>query len=126
MPQAALWKAGYRVRSARKTFNDGTRAFSRGSLIVLLGRNRDKLDQVANDMQRIATEAEVTIMGMDTGRMTEGIDLASNNSRPVKAPKVALMMDTPFSSYTTGQIWYLFDEWTGFGISRLRGDEMAS
>jgi hypothetical protein len=63
---------------------------------------------------------------MDSGRMAEGIDLASGDSRPVEAPKVGLMVDAPFSSYTAGQIWYLFDQWTGFGVNRIRAGELGS
>ena len=117
---SALWQAGYRVRSARKAFNDGVHDFGPGSLIVLLGHNRDHLDRAPTDMARIARETGVQIIGMDSGRMTTGIDLASNDSRPVKKPRVAMLVDPPISSYTAGQIWFLFDRWTGFGIDRIR------
>jgi len=120
-----LWEAGYRVRAARKTFGDSAHTFSRGSLIVLLGRNRDKARTAAADMQRIAESAGVAIIGMDSGRMAEGIDLASNDSRPLKQPKVAMLVDEPFSSYTAGQLWHLFEQGTGFGISRIRADELS-
>ena len=123
---AMLWEAGYRVRSARKTFGDGTNTFARGSLVVLLGRNFDKLSQAQADVERIAREAGVVIVGMDSGRMAEGIDLASNDSRPVKKPKVALLADRPFSTYTTGQLWYLFDRETGLGVTRIRGDGFSN
>ncbi|MDZ7691308.1 MAG: hypothetical protein U5K69_09290 [Balneolaceae bacterium] len=75
-------------------------------------------------MQRIAEEARVQIQGFDTGRMDSGIDLASESSIPVEKPNVALMVDSPFSSYTAGQIWFLFDQWTDFGISRIRSDAL--
>ena len=122
---ARLWEAGYRVRAARKPFGDGTRSFGAGSLIVLLGRNRDHLDRAAEDMARVAREAGVEIVGMNSGRMNDGIDLASNDSRPVKKPKAALLVDEPFSSYTAGQVWFLFDRWTGFGLSRIRAGALA-
>ncbi|MDZ7682018.1 MAG: hypothetical protein U5J63_09995 [Fodinibius sp.] len=67
----------------------------------------------------------VQVQGFDTGRMASGIDLASQSSVPVEKPKVALMVDSPFSSYTAGQIWFLFDQWTEFGISRLRSDALS-
>lgn len=119
-----LWDAGYRVRSASKPFNDGTRAFSAGTLIVLMGRNQERVATVAQDMQRIAEEAGVEIVGMGTGRMASGIDLASRDSRPIKRPKAALMVDSPFSSYTAGQLWYLFDKETELGVTRLRTDAL--
>jgi len=122
---ALLWQAGYRVRVARQAFNDGTRDFSPGALVVLLGRNQEKRATAVRDMQRIAREAGVEIIGMDTGRMTAGMDLASRDSRPLKDPRVALLVDTPFNSYTAGQLWYLFDRETGLGVTRLRADNLA-
>lgn len=115
-----LWEAGYRVRSAQEPFTFEGNRYSRGTLIVLIGRNYSKKDEIEEDMQRIAEEASVQIVGLDTGRMDEGIDLASRDSEPVQEPKVALMVDSPFSSYTAGQLWFLFDRWTDFGISRIR------
>lgn len=121
---AKLWEAGYRVRAARKAFNDGTRDYAIGSLIVLMGRNRDKVASAQADMERLAEEVGVTIVGMSTGRMESGIDLASDDSRPVKKPKTLLLTDSPFSSYTAGQLWYLFDYETELGITRLRADNL--
>jgi hypothetical protein len=121
---AKLWNAGYRVRSAQKTFTLNGTTYSRGSIIVLIGRNYEKKDQIANDMQRIAQESRVEIQGFDTGRMEKGIDLASESSIPVDKPKVGLMVDSPFNSYTAGQLWFLFDQWTEFGISRIRSESL--
>ncbi|MDX1642084.1 MAG: M14 family metallopeptidase, partial [Balneolaceae bacterium] len=115
-----LWNKGYRVRSAVEPFTFEGTTYSRGSLIVLIGRNYAKKDVIAEDMQEIAEEVSVQVVGFDTGRMDEGIDLASRDSEPVQKPKVALMVDSPFSSYTAGQLWFLFDRWTDFGISRIR------
>jgi hypothetical protein len=123
---AKLWKSGYRVRVAKEPFTYNGEEYSRGSLVVLLGRNYDKRDNVVADMKRIAEEAKVTIQGFDTGRMDSGIDLASRDSEPVDEPEVALMVDSPFSSYTAGQIWFLFDQWTEFGINRIRSDRLSS
>lgn len=123
---AKLWNAGYRVRSAVEPFIYNGTSYGEGSLIVLIGRNYSKKDQVSADMQRIAKEAKVNITGFNTGRMDSGIDLASRDSEPVSEPKVALMVDSPFNSYTAGQIWFLFDRWTEFGISRIRSESLQN
>lgn len=121
-----LWEHGYKVRSAEKGFTkDGVR-FSQGSLVILLGRNLHKAESIHMDMAKIAEGADVKVAGFDTGRMDEGSDLGSPSMRPVEEPKVALMMDSPFNSYTAGQLWFLFDQWTEFGISRIRADDFNS
>jgi hypothetical protein len=89
-----------------------------------MGRNQERKATAVQDMQRIAEEAGVEIVGMATGRMASGIDLASRDSQPVKRPKAALLVDAPFSSYTAGQLWYLFDKETELGVTRLRSDAL--
>jgi Zinc carboxypeptidase len=121
-----LWEEGYRVRSARKTFSLGAREFSRGSLVILIGRNLDRTPHIAIDMDRIAEAARVRIVGFDSGRVDEGTDLASASNRPVERPRTGLVVDDPTSSYTAGQLWFLFDQWTGFGIDRIRARRIAS
>jgi hypothetical protein len=123
---AKLWDMNYKVRSAARSFTFNEKTYSEGSLIVLVGRNYEKKDQISTDMQQLVEEANVVVEGFDTGRMDAGMDLASSDSEPVKQPKVALMIDSPFSSYTAGQLWFLFDQWTEFGINRIRTESFSS
>jgi len=120
---ARLWDHGYNVRAAEKGFTREENEFSKGSLVILVGRNLHKSETIHADMAAIAEEANVVITGFNTGRMDEGSDLGSPSMRPVHEPKVALMMDSPFSSLTAGQLWFLFDQWTEFGISRIRSGD---
>ncbi|MFN1833627.1 M14 family zinc carboxypeptidase [Balneola sp. MJW-20] len=117
-----LWDMGYKVRSAENTFTKDGRTYSRGSLVILLGRNYERIPQIHEDMEMLAKEAGVQIQGFDSGRMDEGSDLGATSMNPVEKPRVALMIDSPFSSYTAGQLWFLFDQWTEFGIDRIRSD----
>jgi len=115
-----LWEKGYRVRAATKGFGDGKLNFSKGSLTILVGRNRDKSDVIEKDMKEIADKMEVVIHGLATGRMKNGIDLASNRNRPIKQPKVALLVEPPFNTYTCGQLYFLFDQETRLPVDRIR------
>ncbi|MDA0684334.1 MAG: M14 family metallopeptidase [Bacteroidetes bacterium] len=121
-----LWEAGYNVRSARKTFGVGEKDYSVGTLIVLNGRNRDRMDRISADMEKIATEAGVLIDGYDVSRVDRGIDLASSDARVIEEPSVGLLMDRPFGTETAGQIWYLFDQRVEWGIDRIRGSRLTS
>ena len=117
---AKLWEKGYNVRAAQLSFTINSKDYPPGSLIILKGRNRSKLDQISADMQTIAAETQVVIDGLNTGRASEGIDLASRDSRPVKQPRVALLVEPPFSTYTSGQIYFLFDQYTALPVDRIR------
>mgnify|MGYP006271388255 CR=1 FL=1 len=118
-----LWEHGYRVRAAHEAFSTGSRSFPAGSLIVLLGRNYEKENPTA-DMQSIAREAGVRIVGLDTGRMADGPDLGSENHAVLEQPQVAMLVDQPFSTYTSGQIWYLFDQETRLPVTRIRASSL--
>lgn len=122
---AMLWAAGYQVRSMERPLHIAAQSFPRGSLVILNGRNLDKHDTRAADMERIAKEAGVDIHGYDSGWTEKGYNPASGRSTPVKKPLVGLVMDTPFNSYTTGQLWFLFEEWTHFPINRLRLSDLG-
>ena len=117
---AHLWKLGYNVRSIQRPFYAENDTLSRGTLIVLLGRNRDKMERVAVDMEQVAQETGVHIIGLNSGWTEEGLNPASSWSIPLEKPNVALLVDSPFSSYTAGQLWFLFEEWTDFSINRIR------
>ena len=123
---AKLWEKGYNVRSAEKLFSKGALSFSRGTLIVLAGRNYEKRSQLSDDMKQIAEEAGVVVHGFNTGRMDSGMDLASRSSNVLHQPKTALIIDRPFNSYTAGQIWFQFDQNVEYGISRIRSWRLTS
>jgi len=121
---AMLWNKGYHVRSARKEFNNGIRDYPRGTLVILIGRNQEKQKSVQNDMEIIASTAGVEIETFETGRMNSGIDFGSGNMVPLKQSKVGLIIDSPFNSYTAGQLWFLLDKETELGISRIRAERI--
>lgn len=123
---AKLWEKGYSVRSAEKLFSKGGLSFSRGTLIILAGRNYGMRSQLSDDMKQVAQQAGVIIHGFNTGRMDSGMDLASRSSNVLHKPKTALIVDRPFSSYTAGQIWFQFDQNVEYGISRLRSWRLSS
>ena len=120
-----MLEAGFRVRTASESFGHEGKTYSRGSVIVLVGRNLGHGDQLHSKMEEIALKNKVSIVPFNTGRMDTGIDLASSGSNPLHAPRVAIVVDQPFNSYTAGQLWYLLDYWTEYGISRVRSDRLA-
>jgi hypothetical protein len=118
---AKLWQKGYRVRSAEGAFVDQKgKSYPPGTLIILAGRNLEQKDKIATDLAAIADEAKVVINSYQSGRMKEGMDLASSKNRPIKQPKVAMLVEPPFDTYTCGQIYFLFDQETELPVERVR------
>lgn len=121
-----LWEKEYRVRSAHAPFTtlDG-RTFSAGSLIVLAGRNVGKAADMAADMAAVAKDAGVNISAEVTGRVASGDDIGNSRHRPVKQPKVAMLVEPPFNTYTSGQLYFLFDQETELPVERIRVSTLA-
>jgi hypothetical protein len=117
---AQLWAKKYNVRSAFEPFYTGDQLFPAGTLIVLRGRNLERKDEMDQEIKAIAQNAGVEIMGFNSGRVMGGMDLANGRNVPIKQPKVALLVEPPFSSYTAGQIYFLFDWQTGLPIDRIK------
>ncbi|MAJ51173.1 MAG: peptidase M14 [Flammeovirgaceae bacterium] len=117
---AQLWAKKYNVRSAFEPFYMGDQTFPAGSLILLRGRNLDHKDEMDQEIKEIAQKAGVEIIGFNSGRVITGMDLANSRNVPIKQPNVALMVEPPFSTYTAGQIYFLFDWQTGLPIDRIK------
>ncbi len=121
---AKLWAKEYNVRSAYRAFGNDERTFPAGSLIILKGRNREKAEQIDTDMKEVAETCGVEIVGFNSGRMVIGMDLANTRNRPIEQPRIALMTDPPFRSYTAGQIYFMFDWVTELPIERVRATNL--
>ena len=115
-----LWEKGYRVRSAVAPFSNGKATYSAGTLIVLRGRNLEKEGNLAEDLSSIAASCGVNVTALPTGRMSDGFDLASSRNRPVEKPRIAMLVEPPFDTYSSGQVYFLFDQETAFPIDRIR------
>ena len=118
---ARLWKEGIRVRATLEAFTtDEGKAYGPGSLIMLRGRNLEREDRMEDILSGIAADFGVNVERLTTGRVLEGNDLASTRNFPLHEPRVALMVDEPFDSYTGGQVYFLFDWETQLPVTRIR------
>lgn len=115
-----LWQAGYRVRMAHESFTKGNKTYDPGTLVILIGRNLEKSSSLQSDLKNAIQGTGVEFEVHNTGRMNDGLDLASNKVRPLKMPKVAMLVGPPFNTYTSGQIYFLFDQETELPIERVR------
>jgi hypothetical protein len=79
---------------------------------------------MAADMQEIANKAHVQVYAMASGRMKQGIDLASNSAQPLKMPKVAMLVDEPFNTYSSGFMYHLLDQDVELPFSRIRSGSL--
>ena len=124
---AMLWEKDYRVRAAHEPFvtADGT-SYPAGTLIVLMGRQAEQMsvEDLRTDLAEIVEETAVVISPQTTGRVSSGMDLGSTRNRPLKQPRVGMIVEPPFSTYTSGQVYFLFDQETQLPVERLRASAL--
>jgi hypothetical protein len=104
-----LFRKDVKLRYMLKPFEINGTKFSRGSLIIARGDNRnlgDKFDRIVTDA---ANESQVKLVATTTGLVDSGKDFGSNYSTLKKKPVVGLICGTGTSAGSVGEIWYYFE-----------------
>lgn len=118
-----LLKGDYKVRVANKSFTLNGKAWDKGTIVVRINRNEESIH---SKIEELSNKFGVTVTALNSGLATEGIDLGSNNVRPIKKPKIAVLTDTPTRAYSYGAINYLFEREVEVDFTRLRTRSMSS
>jgi hypothetical protein len=103
---AAMLADGARVSYATKEFETGGRTWGRGTAVIPVLNNGENLTERARVR---AEEAGVTLVAVSTGLSEEGIDLGSDQVRPLKSRRVALLVGPQVSPSSFGAIRYLLE-----------------
>ena len=93
--------------------------FSRGSISIPVSTQTIDADSLHAVVSRVSRETMVPVHSATTGRALEGIDLGSNNFRPVRAPRVLIPMGEGVSSYEVGQLWHLLDQRIAMPVTKV-------
>ncbi|MFO7306939.1 MAG: M14 family zinc carboxypeptidase [Gammaproteobacteria bacterium] len=112
-----------RVRAAFRPFRIetavGEHEFGRGSLVVpVVGQALDAA-QLHEAINAATREAGVVAYALSTGRAIEGVDLGSNHVKPLRAPKIALVMGQGVNATEIGSTWFALAERVGHAPTRL-------
>lgn len=110
----------YRLRLATEQFKKDGKTYAPGTIVLLVGRNLERADNLNSDITSIAESTGVQFDIHNTGRMDDGLDLASNKVRPIHKNKIGMLVGPPFNTYTSGQIYFLFDQESAYPIERIR------
>jgi hypothetical protein len=117
-----LFEDGFKVRSAKETFEIGGKSYSRGTLLIRLNENPKSIQ---DEMQKISDEYGINIYGVNTALSTKGSDLGGNDFVLLEQPKIALLAGPQVSTGSFSTIWQLLDYRMKFRISLLSSDALA-
>jgi hypothetical protein len=119
----AMQAAGVRAEVAFLPFTAATHggpvSFSRGSISTPVSIQTIDADSLHAVVSRVSRATQVPIHAARTGRSVDGIDLGSNNFRPVRTPRVLLPVGDGVSSYEVGQLWHLLDQRIAMPVTKV-------
>ena len=117
----AALRAGLRVHSTDKAFEQNGRTFPAGTLIVKVKENVATLHET---MLKIQGAAEV--VPTDTGWVENGINFGSRYVNVIKRPAVALAWDRPVSAGSAGHARFVLERQFGYPTTVLRSAQFAT
>jgi len=125
-----LLSAGINARVATSTFSSQTQQgehhFDYGTIVVPVGIQPEKADEIRALFAKIATEDGIDVFSLSTGLRASGIDLGSPSFHVVKKPKVMLVTGNGASSYDVGEAWHLFDQRYDMDVSMVETTNLSS
>jgi len=95
------------VRSARKPFTVESRSYQRGALLI---RKSENTASIADTLQRIASQAGVAVVGVNTALSSEGPDLGGNDMVLLQRSRIAVVAGPETWTGGFGALWHLLDE----------------
>jgi hypothetical protein len=101
------------------------RAFDRGTIVVPLGLQRDRADEIRGLLETAAREDGVTVHALASGLTPGGIDLGSPSLQPVEPPRPLLLVGHHVSTYDAGEIWHLLDQRFRIPVSLVERDRLG-
>ncbi|MCD9028774.1 peptidase M14 [Luteimonas sp. BDR2-5] len=126
---AALLARDIRVRAAFQPFTaragGGDMAFSYGTLVVPVAGQPLDAAALHAAVDAAAREAGVVAHALTTGQSIAGVDLGSDSIRPLRAPKIALVMGQGVNATEIGSTWFALSERVGWPATRLDPSQLA-
>jgi len=109
-----LLKAGVKAMVASEPFvasvSEGSKAFSRGTIVIPLGIQKEKSDTIHRLIENIPLTDGLPVYNIPTGLSLEGISLGSSGFDLVSLPKVMLVVGTGASPTEVGETWHMLDQ----------------
>jgi hypothetical protein len=125
------WHNYYTPKALNKILNKGLRAkvslkkfslegvsYDYGTIEVPVQNQVLDKQELRSFMKAIAEDSGIQIRAVASG-YSNGIDLGSNNFRPIKKQEVAILVGDGIASYDAGEIWHLFDQRYEIKLTKL-------
>lgn len=120
---ASLLRQDVKIRVALAPFTGrssaGELALGRGSLVIPTAGQTLSGEALRAAVDQAAREAGVVAETLVSGQSVSGVDLGSDQIRPVEAPEIALIMGEGVNATEIGSVWFSLSERLGQTATRL-------
>ena len=119
-----ILKNDLRAQVAMKKFRANGKDYDYGTILIPIQNQSKNADEIYQFLNEVAKEAHVQIDAVSTG-LTEGINLGSNEFKPLTLPKIALIVGNGVASSDAGEIWHLLDQRYDMILTKLDTENLG-
>jgi hypothetical protein len=116
-----LIQNGVRVHCCDEPFRIGGRQYERGTLIVKVAGNSEKLHA---QMEQACAKFGIEAVPTDTAFVEEGAHMGGPQVHWIRPPKILLVVNRP-TNYSSGHTWHLFDQVMKYPTTRVKGTDFG-
>ena len=119
----ALQARGVRAEASTRPFTAATNAgdteLGRGAISMPVGIQTLDADALHAAVSEVSREVGIPIHSATSTYSIAGQDLGSRGFRPVRAPRVLLLVGEGVSGYEAGQVWHLLDQRVAMPVTKV-------
>ena len=121
-----LMDSGIILRVLEQPYTSDRLSFQRGSILIPVGVQREKGDQILDIIESINKFDGVNVHAIETGYASAGIDLGSPSMTTLAEPKIAVLVEGKVNGYEAGEVWHVLDHRVGAKVTKLPIGSVAS
>ncbi len=110
-------RGGMRAKSSDLAFTHDGRRYPAGTVIIDTADNQGDL---RSTMEELARRTGAEVIAVDDSWVTDGPNFGSMNVVRFNAPKVAILWDTPTSSYSAGNTRFVIERQFDYPVTAIR------
>ncbi len=95
------------VYASEKPFQLEGKDYKAGSLVI---RNRGNKNNIVDQLEKLANETSINIVGVNTGIATKGSYLGADTYKLLTQPKIALLTGNGINFTSFGSLWFTIDK----------------
>ncbi|MGV8813130.1 MAG: M14 family metallopeptidase [Gelidibacter sp.] len=119
-----ILKNDLRAQVAMKKFRANGKEYDYGTILIPIQNQSKNADELYQFLNEAAKDAHVQIDAVATG-LTEGINMGSNEFKPLTLPKIALIVGNGVASSDAGEIWHLLDQRYDMILTKLDTENLG-